>query len=238
MTDNLPDRREEAEIEEPQVVTGAIYGYAEHFYSREEGEPPVIQNRRIRLEPRCLVCRLVPKLMEEQEYTFEEATDVERDLYRFIYTFWSAAEISRWLRKSHNFEVSHDSVSRHISKHVPDPNVAMIDRVKTYRPDFMNKQFFLNIADVMKLGIMRHAEAVSTGVVPMTTSEFLQVAKVLKDWQEFLGDIQSDKTEKIINAIGETVVEVLAPYPELSEEFSNKFRERLEKIESEEFEEG
>lgn len=219
MTDNLPANREEI-----------VLSNGNQFYQREESdEVPFVAGRRIRPNRMCKVCRLVPDLIGEG-YTFEEASDTEQDFYRFVYTFWSAEEISRWLKRSHNHSVSHDSISRHISQHVPDPSVAMLDRVKSYRPEFMNKKFFLGLADTMKLAMMRYQGAVATGMEPISASEFIAIAKTLKEWQEFLSELQEDKTDLFMEAVSNAIDRVLEPHPRIREEFVQIFREELERI--------
>lgn len=237
MSDNTPARRENNTPSRSRDRTPRSYSFGdETFYNRVEGEAPYVVGRQLKLVHQCKLCTIVPTLMEDKGYTFEEATDTERDLYQMIYTMWTAQDIAKWARRQHELDISHDSVTRHISRHIPDPQIAMLDRVKTYRPDFMNKKFFMNMADTMKLAIMKYQGRIATGSEPLSTSDFLAIAKTLKDWQEFLGEIQSDKTERILEIVGETLTEVLDPYPEIKDEFTNKFRQKLEALETEEFE--
>lgn len=234
-SDNLPEKREEEsyDVVEQQQERNISY-HSSHFYERGDiDEPPKIAGRHIKPSRACKVCKLVPELID-RGYSFLEATDAEQDLYRYIYTFWSAEDISRWLKKTHAYEVSHDSISRHINQHVPDPNLAMLERVRTYRPEFMNKRFFNNLADTMKLSVLRYQASLATGAVPLTTTEFVTVAKTLKEWQEFLSDMNRDDTDRFMQAVGAAIVRVLDPYPDLKDQFLAAFREELEKIEEEE----
>lgn len=235
MTDNLPDRREE-DLPDITRASGVSF-HSSGFYQRSEAdETPQVNGRRLKPHRACKVCTMVPKLMDRAEnpYTFHEAVDAETDLYRFIYTFWSASDISRWLKRTHEYDVAHDSISRHISSHCPDPNLAMLDRVKSYQPDFMQKRFFLGLADTMKLSVMKYQAHLATGEIPLSTAEFLQVAKMLKEWQEFLGELQKDDTDKMMQAVGKAMNEVLDPHPELKEQFMLILKQELEKIDKEE----
>lgn len=226
MTDNLPERREE------ETPSERISYYNSSFYQRENVDTdPVVAGRRIKPSRQCKICRLVPNLIE-QGYTFYEATDAEQDFYRFVYTFWSADDMARWLKRTHNYDVAHDSVNRHIHKHIPDPNVAMLERVKSYKPEFMNKKFFSQLADTMKLAGMKYQAGVSTGAIQITTADFIAISKTLKDWQGFLSDLQEDKTDEFMEAVALAIEKTLAPHPELRDQFTNTFREELEKIEN------
>jgi hypothetical protein len=203
------------------------------FYQRESPKSGlIVAGRNVKPVRNCLICSFVPRLMEKG-YTFYEAVDAEQDLYRFIYTFWTSSEISRWLKRTYDYEASHDSVSRHINKHIPDPNLAMLDRVKGYKPNYMNKAFFNNLADTMKLYIMRYQAGIATGSIPLNTNDFITVAKTLKDWQGFLSEMQGDKTDMFMDAIGKSIEKTLAPYPEVREAFIATFREELAKIDKE-----
>ncbi len=230
---NLPAEREDGEIEKQEVEERPSSGWeSDHFYTRRSiDDVPVVVQRPVKLSAKCKMCRLVPNLMEENDYTFEMATDVERDFYRFVYTFWSAREITAWLKKTHEYEVSHQAVSNHISSHVPSPHTAMRDRIIRYQPDYMNKQFFSHIADTMKMIVLKFQGQVMAGEVPMSMSEFLKVIETLKTWQEFLGDISQDKTDMIIQAVGDTLEEVLGEHQEIYDKFSSRFAERLEELE-------
>lgn len=241
--DNLPSRRDEdvPAVREELDPDPMVVFRSTNFYERNlNDETPMVQGRRLKPHRACKICTVVPKLMERDvnSYTFEEATDVEADLYRFIYTFWSAEEIARWLRKTHEYDVAHDSVSRHISSHIPDPNIAMLDRVRAYRPDFMSKRFFMGLADTLKLSAMKYQANLATGAIPLSTSEFLQVARLLKEWQEFLGDLQKDDTDKLMSCVGAAMQKVLEPHPELQEQFMSALREELQKLEEEQEEQN
>lgn len=206
----------------------------DNFYRRsEEDNAPTIMNRAVKPVTQCKLCSLVPKLID-RGYTFEEATDVEKDLYRFIYTFWSPDEIARWLKRSHDYQISHDSVTRHTNQHIPDPNLAMLDRVKSYRPDFMNKKFFLNVADTMKLSLMKYQSSIATGNQEISTADFLNIAKTLKEWQDFIGELQEDRTDLFMQAVGNAIEEVLNPHPEIKEKFIKTFRAEVDRLEKEE----
>ncbi len=233
--DNLPERRDE-DLPEISRQSGGGFHSSGFYQRREEDDTPVVNNRRLKPHRACKICRLVPALMsrDEDPYTFHEATDAEADLYRFIYTFWSAEDISRWLKRTHGYDAAHDSVSRHISSHIPDPSLAMLDRVRSYRPDFMSKRFFLNLADTMKLSVMKYQANLATGEIPLSTTEFLQVARTLKEWQDFLGDLQKGDTDLLMRAVGNAMNRVLDPHPELKEKFMEILSEELAKIDEEE----
>lgn len=225
--DNLP------EIVEDRAADISFYN--SKFYQRDsEDDIPVVAGRRIKPSRACKVCKLVPELIELNDYTWYEAIDAEQDMYRFIYTFWSAEDISKWLKGTHEYNVSHDAISRHIKKHIVDPQSAAIQRALAYRPDFMNKKFFTQMADTMKLGIMKYQAGIATGAIPVSTNDFLAIAKLLKDWQDFLSEMQEDKTDLFMQAVGNSIERALEPYPEIKNEFVEIFREELEKIEKEE----
>jgi hypothetical protein len=222
----------------PEVVQNdesSLVFYNTHFYSRKrDDESPLVANRRIKPNRVCRLCKLVPTLMDEHGYTWEEATDVEKDMYKFIYTFWPAEDIARWLKDTHEYQTSHDAVSRHIKKHIVDPGTAALERVRSYRPEFMNKKFFLQLTDTMKLSMSNYAAGVATGAIPMSHADFIAMAKLLRDWQGFIQEMQEDKTDLFMEAVGNAIEKTLAPYPEIKKEFVAIFQEELEKIEKEE----
>jgi len=234
MTDNTPARREDnLPTRRNSRTTPNTYSFGnDNFYYREdENEAPVVLERRVRLDGRCKMCTLVPTLIENG-YSFEEATDVERDFYQKVYTFWPATDIARWLKHSHDLKIAHDSVSNHITKHITDPQAAMADRIKQYKPDYMNKQFFGQLADTMKLTVLKFQQRVALGEIEIGVADFINVSKMLREWQDFLGALNEDKTDLILQAVGETLEEVLGPHPDIHEQFTTRFSDRLEELEN------
>lgn len=226
--DNLPEVIEEGGSRE-------VSFYNTQFYLRSPNDDvPEVAGRRIKPSRACRLCKLVPELMDQNDYTWHEAVDVEQDLYKFIYTFWNAEDIARWLRDTHDYQTSHDAISRHIKKHIVDPGTAALDRVRAYRPDYMNKKFFGQMADTMKLHITKYMAGVATNAVPMSHADFIATAKLLKEWQSFLTEMQEDKTDLFMKAVGIAIERALEPYPDIKEEFIAIFKEELEKIEKEE----
>jgi hypothetical protein len=149
---------------------------------------------------------------------------------------WGAEEISHWLFRNHEFSVSHDAISSHIRKHIPDPNIVMIERVKSYRPDIMNKKFFRNVSDTMKMSIFQFQEDVLSGRRRLDPQEFLKMVQALRDWQDILGEDEvaaQSHVNVVIDAMSKAMEEVMEDYPKLKKELIVTFREKLSEIEEE-----
>lgn len=214
--------------EENQPVEGELVPTSGGFYyRRDETTPPVIRGHDIRFEKRCKGCSLVANL-QGLGHSYEEAMNAEKIFYRMIYTFCDAMEISDWLSESYDYEIAHDSISRHIKRHIPDPNVVFLERVRRYRPQYMQERFVDVLLETMRLTMMQYQSDLVHGAVEIKPSDFVKVAQVYKEWQQ---DKSEGMESQFMSALKETLNEVLDD--DQMGEFEKTFREKLENIENE-----
>ncbi len=201
------------------------------FYDRRPGDKtPLIKGESPRYDSRCKICSLVRRLQKDQEYTFHEAVAVEEMVYRMYHNFWDHYEIADWLTKTHKYDISHDSVSRHANRHMIDPRTAFLERVRNYRPDHMQPRFFQSMAETMRMGIMQFREDLIAGRVEIKPKDFLAMIEVYREWQEqSAGDLEGNLMDAVVGAL-----EDLDLPPEYVVEFKQNFRRRLEETKEDE----
>lgn len=199
------------------------------LYQRDSNrEIPIVNNREIRYVPQCLLCNLVKNLIEKGHIQ-DEAIQAEEDMYRMIYLMWDAQDIAAWLEDAHNYKVSHDSVSRHIRKHIPDPTVAFYERIRSYGANHEQHRFVKNMAETMRMTASQFRQDVISGNVEIKPTDFVKIFQTLREWDEL-----NEKTEeKVIRAVV-TVVDEVIQDEELRAHFDMRLRQELEAMDSEE----
>ncbi len=199
------------------------------FYQRYgKSDIPTVAGRTPRYEPRCRVCTMVVRLTDEMGYSEDEALKAEEDVYRMIYLFWDASSIAEYMIDKLDYQISHDSISTHIRNHIPDPSIAFYDRVRSYRPSYMTKKSIQDTAETMMFLLMQFQRDLVSGQVEIKPSDFIQVAKLMKEWKEELSG--SDVESQIMGAVGRALQKSL-PDQESVNEFKKAFREELKQIE-------
>jgi hypothetical protein len=200
------------------------------FYNRNPGDNlPTVRGRVPRPDRRCRVCSLVENLQTENGYTEEEAIDVERHVYHMIHSFWDSYEIADYLRVSVGYQISHDSISNHIAKHIPDPSIAFMERVRGYRPTYMKPRFMKNVTETMRLVLIQFRDDVLHGRVEIKPQDFLKVAEVFKEWSQ---EMEQDPSEQLMSAVVGALEDLELPDTDV-EKFKRSFRERLQEMEEE-----
>jgi hypothetical protein len=171
----------------------------------------------------------VENLQTENEFTEEEAIAVEEHVYQMIHAFWDAYEIADYLRGSVGYRVSHDSISNHTAKHIPDPRIAFMERVRNYRPGYMQPRFMKNITETMRLVLVQFRDDVLAGRVEIKPQDFLKVAEVFKEWTD---QMAGDPSEMLMAAVVGALEDLDLPDTDV-ERFKESFRQRLSTLEQE-----
>lgn len=203
------------------------YRGLDSFHHERGEDAPVVRGRQIKHVKACRVCSLVRNL-EAQGYTFDEAVDVESNVYRLIYSMWDASEIARWLNRVHDYEISHDSVNRHINNHIPDPAVAFMERVRSYGSSHMSKQFIKKMTDTMRLTAEQFRQDILTGAVEIKPSDFIKIFEVLREWDELSGNREETILSAVITAMDEIIED-----EDLKKKVKGKIIQELERVDNE-----
>lgn len=190
-----------------------------------ENRAPVINGRDIKYVDTCKMCNLVSNLVNKQEYEWDDAVQVEADVYRMIYSMWSASDVARWLNDAHEYNVAHDSVSRHINKHIPDPVIAFYERIRAYGAGHTQKKFVKEMAETMRLTATQFRNDVISGAIEIKPSDFVKIFETLKEWDE----LSENSEQKILTAVFNTMNEVITDET-LKAKFDYHLRQELERL--------
>ncbi len=148
-----------------------------------------------------------------------------------LYSMWSAVEVADWLGRAHNYSVSHDSVSRHSREHIPDPRMALVDRVRSYGPSSTDRRFFEHILEVMRLSIFQFAEDVLDRQVEVKPKDFLAIAETYREWRDEMRSTENTEGP-MMRALMETITETMTPAE--AETFKETLRTKIERAQSRE----
>lgn len=172
----------------------------------------------------CRLCTLREELSKEGR-SQEEIEYIEASLYRMIYSFWDLKDILSFLNDEHGMNLGYTSLYRHVTAHIPDPDLALLNRIRSYRPQHMNGRFMHNVAETMRLALMKFREELAQGNIKVTTSDFVRIAELYKEWSE---DLAGDPEGTIMLAIERTISEVMGE--EERSKFIAALRKNLEEL--------
>lgn len=198
----------------------------EFFHHAPDKNQPTISGRDIRYVPTCKMCNIVNNLVNDYGYDWDEAVRVESDVYRMIYFMWSASDIARWLNENVQYDIKHDSVSRHMNRHIPDPTIAFYERIRAYGAGNTQKKFIKEMAETMRLTATQFRNDVISGATEIKPGDFVKIFETLREWDE----ISESSEQKIFTAVHNTINAVLEDET-LKAKFEYQFREELERLE-------